>query len=139
MEIFIDATNKIVGRMATFVAKRALLGDSINILNCDKAVITGAKDMLVRKYRHRAELTHMKGPYFPKMSDRFVRRIVRGMVPHKQKKGADAFRRVMCYIGVPENFKDKKFQQIAGTDVIERKVPKYVTISTICKLIGGKE
>ena len=76
MEIFIDATNQIVGRMASFVAKRALIGDSINILNCDKAVITGAKDMLVRKYRHRAELVHMKGPYYPKMSDRFVRRII---------------------------------------------------------------
>jgi large subunit ribosomal protein L13 len=139
MEINIDATDQIVGRMVSFAAKRALVGNTVNIFNCEKAVITGDKRMLLEKYKHRKELTHRKGPFYPTMPDRFVRRIVRGMLPYKQKKGSDALRRVMCYIGVPENFKGKKMQAPKGASIIERKAPKYVKVSEICRLIGGKE
>ncbi len=138
MEIFIDATNQVAGRMASFAAKRALLGDIVKIFNCENTVITGDRLMLINEFKKKKELTHKKGPFYPTMSDRFVRRIVRGMLPHKQKRGSDALRRVMCYLGVPENFKDKKMQQVEGADVIKKKVAKYAKVSDICKVMGGK-
>ena len=48
--MIIDANNLILGRMATFIAKQALLGEDIKIVNCEKAVITGdRKEILLKK------------------------------------------------------------------------------------------
>ena len=41
--MIIDATNIILGRLASFAAKHALLGETIEIINCENAVITGNK------------------------------------------------------------------------------------------------
>ena len=93
----IDATNLIVGRLATIVSKRALLGETIDIINCEKAVLTGDRDLLLRKYREKRDRgTPLKGPFLSFLPDRFVRRIIRGMLPYKQEKGSKAFKRVMC-------------------------------------------
>jgi len=45
--MIIDATNLIAGRLATFVAKKALLGEEIEIVNSEKAVLTGKKSDLM--------------------------------------------------------------------------------------------
>ena len=37
--MIIDAKNLVLGRMATVVAKEALLGEKIDIINCEKAVV----------------------------------------------------------------------------------------------------
>ena len=41
--MIIDASNLILGRLATFVAKQALLGEQVFIANCEKSVISGDK------------------------------------------------------------------------------------------------
>ena len=42
-QIVIDATNATMGRLASYVAKQALLGKQIAIVNSEKAIITGNK------------------------------------------------------------------------------------------------
>jgi len=39
--MIIDATNLILGRLGTYVAKKALLGNKIDIVNCENSVVTG--------------------------------------------------------------------------------------------------
>ena len=39
----IDGNDAILGRLASFVAKNALEGEEIVVLNCEKVVITGNK------------------------------------------------------------------------------------------------
>ena len=41
--MIIDATELIVGRFATVAAKKALLGERIDIINCEKAIITSGQ------------------------------------------------------------------------------------------------
>ena len=95
------------------MAKKALEGEDIVIINCEKAVVSGTKKNLLAKYkRMRSMGIHTKGPFWPRMPDRFVKRTIRGMVPYKQPKGRAAFRKIKCYIGVPEEFKDKKADTI---------------------------
>jgi large subunit ribosomal protein L13 len=140
MEIYIDATNLVLGRMASYAAKKALLGDSIKIMNCGDAVITGSRDYLVQKYCAKRQLGNpSNGPFIPRMTDRFVRRAVRGMLPHKKPKGRDAFKRVMCYSGVPAEFQGKKIITIVSADVSKTKGLRYMPVKEICKIIGGKE
>src|SRR3989338_9409615 len=107
--MIVNAENLIVGRMITVVAKKALLGEKIDIVNCEKAIITGTKREVFEKYKAKANIGGpFKGPFLPKMPDRFLRRIVRGMLPYKQYKGKEAFKRIMCYNSIPDSLKDKK-------------------------------
>jgi large subunit ribosomal protein L13 len=132
--IVIDATNLISGRMATWVAKQALLGEEINVVNCENAIITGKKRSVFKRYREKYEIGDaLKGPYFPKMADRFIRRMIRGMLPYKQKKGELAYKRVMCYLGVPIEFRDKKLETIKNADISKSRVLSYTTVGDICK------
>ena len=49
--MIIDATNLLVGRLATVVAKKALLGGKIDIVNAEKAIISGPKRLVINKYK----------------------------------------------------------------------------------------
>jgi large subunit ribosomal protein L13 len=130
----IDATNNIAGRLSSTIAKRALLGEKIDLVNCEKAVITGKKEAVFTKYREKKERGNpLKGPFLSMMPDRFFRRIVRGMLPYKQEKGKKAFKNVMCYMGVPEKLKSEKIERVKETNITNSKSINYVTIEKICK------
>ncbi|MBU0471492.1 MAG: 50S ribosomal protein L13 [Nanoarchaeota archaeon] len=137
--MIIDATNLILGRFATVVAKKSLQGEQIDIVNCEKAVIVGKKEKVLAKYRNTRERgAPLVGPYFPRMTDRFVRRTIRGMIPYKQPKGKEAFKRIMCYKGTPIDLQNKKIETIKEANVSRLSHTKYLTVETICKFLGGK-
>jgi len=60
------------------------------------------------------------------------------MLPYKQPKGRDAFERIKCYNGIPEEFKDAKLETIKEANIDNSLMSKYLTIKEICKLMGGK-
>ena len=136
-EIFIDAAGAIVGRVGTFAAKRALLGYTVKILNCEKAIMSGSKENVIDRYYQRRNKIGQpqKGPFISRMPDRFVRRTIRGMLPYKRTKGSQAYKRIMCYLGVPEQFKDKQMQKVTGADASKLKSLKCVTVEEVCKKI----
>ena len=132
----IDATDLILGRFSTVVAKRALMGEKIDLVNCEKAIITGDKVTVYKKYKEQDKRgTPLKGPYLPKMPDRFVRRAIRGMLPYKQEKGKLAFERIMCYLSVPEELKAEKLETIEIANITKSKTFKYITVEELCKLL----
>jgi len=138
--MIIDATNLVLGRLASFVAKKALLGENIQIINCENAVITGNKKEIMKKYKKRAEIgTPKKGPFYPKKADRFVRRAIRGMLPHKKDKGRNAYEKVFCYMGIPEKLKDKKLITVKEANVGKMSNIKYMGVGTICKSLRLKK
>jgi large subunit ribosomal protein L13 len=138
--MIIDANDMIVGRMASFAAKKALLGEKVDIINCEKAVITGNRDDVLHKYWYRARDMGgpRKGPFIIRLPDRFVRRIVKGMLPMNKPRGREAHKRVKGYIGVPEEFKDKPTVKVPGADVSKLNMLKRVNVGDICKHMGGK-
>jgi len=135
--MIIDAKDLIVGRMATDVAKRAMLGEKIDIVNCDKAIMTGRKEDILNKFKARRDRgIPLKGPYYPRPSDRIVRRIIRGMLPYKQDKGKNAFKNIMCYIGIPEKFKGKELTTNPNANVSRLKNMRFLTVGEISKFLG---
>ena len=135
----IDATNLILGRMASFAAKKALLGENVVILNCEKVVITGNKKRTLKDYKeklHRGSRT--RGPFTPKRSDRFVKKAIRGMLPYNKEIGKKALKRIRCYVGVPECLKDQKPEKLKNSDISKLPVMKYITVKEICRTLGGK-
>ena len=132
----IDAENLILGRMATIVAKRLLKGETIIILNSEKAVISGKRSSRVKEAKRKLEIGHpRKGPYFPRRPDRYVRRTIRGMLPHKRSKGKESYKRLLVYNGVPLKYEDTKKETIAGAVAEKLKCP-YLTVGELTKEIG---
>lgn len=137
--IVIDGKDSVVGRVATFAAKKALLGEEVKIVNAEKMYITGNKKYLVKDtHRKRMQGTWSKGPFYLRQPDRFVRRIIRGMLPHKTVRGKDAYRRVLCYIGLPEPLKNEKLVVIDNASIKNIPNLKYQTVADICRAMGAK-
>jgi len=138
--MIIDATDLIMGRLAAFAAKKALLGEKIDIVNCEKAVITGNKYNIYEKYKRKFDLGRnpYKGPFFPRASDRLIKRAVRGMLPYKKEKGEKAYKSIMCYVGVPENFKGQNLETLPKANVSKLNNYKYITVGELSKHLGSK-
>lgn len=104
-----DGKGAVFGRMASVVAKELLKGGSVDLINCEDIIISGDKKLLAKKILAKREMGSggsMKGPKYPRVSDRLVKRMIRGMLPRDRMKGQDAYRRLKCYIGngvVPED------------------------------------
>ena len=134
--MIIDAKNMVVGRIGTFASKSALLGEKIDIINCDSAFITGKKRFLVTDFKRKKDMGTFKGPFLSKMPDRFMRRMIRGMLPYKQDKGKTAYKNIMCYIGVPKKFEGKETTKVKGAEISKVKNQNYMTIKEICNKLG---
>lgn len=138
--IVLDATSTIVGRLASHAAKQALNGSTVSVINCEKAIMTGRKTWILPTYatirNERGQIRH--GPYYHRRSDMFVRRIIRGMLPWNKQRGQEAFRRIMCYVGVPPQLRDAKAETLPKAHVTKLSTPNFVTIAELCKHLGAK-
>ncbi len=134
--IIIDAKGLIVGRLASFVAKNALLGEDVVVVNSEQAVFSGSPEDVLKKYKHLYEMGAPRyGPFLFRRPDLFLRRIFRGMLPMKKARGREAYKRIKCYVGVPEQFKDAKFAQIEAKKYTELPISKRITVGEICEVL----
>lgn len=133
----IDAKDLIVGRLATYTAKQALLGEEIAIVNCKEAIITGKSKKTISKTKDKREMGDtFSGPFYPKRSDRIMKRIIRGMLPYKKTRGREALKRIKCYVGVPEELKDKEIEKLDSANIKNSKTLKYTTLGRISRSMG---
>ena len=110
-EIIIDADKAIYGRLCSFVAKKALEGNKIIIINSEKIIITGNKKNIIDKYNTMRKKggSSLRGPNYPKIGYLMLKRGIRGMLPdYRRGIGKQAFSNIKCFNGVPEEYKDKK-------------------------------
>jgi large subunit ribosomal protein L13 len=138
--LVIDAKNQVLGRLASFAAKRAIKGDTIIVLNAEKAVISGKRKSLVAEAKHRLNTrtlgTQSHAPVHQRRPDLYLRRVVRGMLPWKKAKGKAAFHRVLVFMGVPDEYAQKPSLRVPGADASKLPSP-YITLEELAKEIGG--
>src|SRR5881296_2707793 len=119
-EEIVDASNLILGRMASYVAKKALEGNRIDVLNAERAVISGTKERVVARAKQKLKTRTLgnleKSPTHPRKPDGYVRRVIRGMLPWKKTGGKDAFHRVKVYIGTPSEYLDRPATTVADAN-----------------------
>jgi len=116
-KIIIDGKNAILGRLASYVAKQAMLGKEIAIVNCDEVVVSGKPRSVIGEYDEMRKKggSSLQGPFFPKSPERIVKRTIRGMLSYKQGRGLAALKRVKCYNDTPEEFGEGK-KIVAGKE-----------------------
>ena len=138
-KIAIDATNLILGRLCTYAAKQSLLGSSIEILNCEESVIRGSKENVLNVYKEKfARGTHAKGPFYYRRPDFFVKRTIRGMLPHKSPRGKAALKQIKCHIGSPEEFMSLKLKTLGDINILNRKSTRkagYIKVKDLCRYL----
>ncbi len=138
--MIIDATNTIMGRLAAYAAKKALEGETVDIVNAEKAIITGKKNEILNHYLHkRGRGGPFHGPYIPRKSNMLLKRVIRGMLPHKKARGRDALKRIMCYNGIPEKLNEKKFHVLENANIKKLKTANYLTLNELSKYLGAKQ
>jgi len=115
ISIVVDGTNSILGRLSSYVAKQALLGKNVSVVNCEKIVISGNRRLALEGYKEiRAKGgSSLKGPLFPTKPAAIVKRTIRGMLSHKQGRGAEALKKIRCYEGLPAEFMESKLQNVS--------------------------
>ena len=136
MTSIINAEGAVLGRLSTNVAKRLLNGEEVAIINSEKAIIVGKKSAIKNQYQFKRDVgTFRKGPFFPRMPDRLVKRTIRGMIPYQTPHGRAAFKRLKCYMGIPKEFEGKQFTTIEES---LKKPADYVTVGELSKSLGAK-
>lgn len=137
--MIIDAKDAILGRLSSFAAKQALLGNKIDVINCEEIVISGRKASILNEYIKRLHRgAPAKGPFFYRRPDSLVKRAIRGMIPFKRARGRDAFKNVKCHIGIPENLKNEKILKIEKCGVEKLHSADYLKVKEVCNAVGWK-
>lgn len=137
--IIIDAKDQIAGRIAVVAAKQALLGEDVAIINSESAVVSGRREMVFAKYKRLRDMgVPRKGPFLPRMPDRLLRRMIRGMLPMPNARGRIAYAKILCHIGVPSEFHGKPTLVVPGANASKLPTLHKVTVGEICKHMGAE-
>jgi large subunit ribosomal protein L13 len=138
MVTIINAEDLILGRLASMVAKRALDGEEIAIVNVEKAVISGTRKRVMGAYLHKRQKGSKEGgPFFPRRPDAIMKRTVRGMLPYKRQPGREALQRVKAYVGIPRQFRESPMETLEEAHVSRLSSPRYVTLESISSYLGA--
>lgn len=135
MATIINAENRVLGRLASIVAKKLLLGEEIVVVNAEKIVVSG-KPKKTNEYFlgkiHRGDRHH--GPFYPKQPEQIFRRVVRGMLPVKKARGREAFEKLKVFSNQPQQFSEaKKFGKNA-----EQLRCKFESLKEVSRALGAK-
>ena len=133
----IDASNCIMGRLASSVAKSLLNGEQIHVINAEQAVISGTRDGILSEYIAKRNLNHpRKGPFYPRMPHLMLKRAVRGMIPYQKPKGREAFKRLKVDVGTPLALQKEKAEIIENAKMNDS--TKYIRLGDVSKNLGAK-
>lgn len=131
----IDGEGAILGRLASAIAKRLLNGEEITVINADKILLTGSIRVNYEQYYSAySKGKAIRGPEYPRMPDRILRRTVRGMLPVKTSRGREALKRLKAYMGSPKELAAETTERIA----VAAPGRRYVRLDEVSRLLGAK-
>jgi len=140
--LVIDGSGHILGRLASFVAKRLLQGDKVVVLNVEKIVVSGDPTKVVQAYKRtilgvRSHYSHRLRPKRPRSPIRLFKSTVWGMLPKDNKRGREALRRLRAYVGVPKEFRNAETIKVPEASAT-RLGRSFVTLERIAKELGWR-
>jgi large subunit ribosomal protein L13 len=118
---------------------RAARGEHIAIVNVEQAVISGSRARVLGIYDQKRSRGSVEGgPFFPRRPDHIMKRTIRGMLPYKRPRGADALKRVKCYVGVPVEFANREMESLEEAHLDRLNNAQYVTLGAVSTFLGAK-
>ena len=139
--VTIDASGAVVGRLSARVAKLLLANQHVEIINADKAVMAGSLSAAKENYLSRRSQKNKRhpedSPVWPRVPNLLLRRIIRGMLPHKMRRGRDAFSRLKTYVGIPRELKGLPLEQPDAAKMRTESNNKYIELGALSKRLGA--
>lgn len=106
--VVIDGKGHLMGRLASIVAKELLKGQHIVVVRCEELNMAGPFYRNKLRYltflRKRVMTNPVRGPFHLRAPSRIFWRCVRGMLPHKTKRGMAALQRMQAFEGIPSPY-----------------------------------
>lgn len=135
--IVYDAEKHVAGRLSTTVAHQLLKGESVVIVNAEKAIVTGDRDNVLSNFKEKRDrgYTH-SGPFYPRRADLILKRMVRGMLPYDRPHGRTAYKRLKVFVGVPEEYAQIEKKKVEAAMKIN--TSRYITVGDVATFLGSK-
>jgi len=103
--IVVDARHHMLGRLSSILAKELLNGQRVVVVRCEEICLSGGlvhqKMKYLRFLRKRMNTKPSHGPIHFRAPSKILWRTIRGMIPHKTKRGAAVLACLKVYEGVP--------------------------------------
>ncbi|KAL9253928.1 Large ribosomal subunit protein uL13y-like protein [Drosera capensis] len=140
--VIIDSRHHMLGRLASIVAKELLSGQRVVVVRCEEIALSGGlvrqKMKYLRFLRKRMNTKPSHGPIHFRAPSKIFWRTVRGMIPHKTKRGAAALARLKVYEGVPPPY--DRLKRMVVPDALKvlrlQKGHKYCLLGRLSKEVG---
>ncbi|KAJ1409582.1 Ribosomal protein L13, eukaryotic/archaeal [Sesbania bispinosa] len=140
--VVVDARHHMLGRLASIVAKELLNGQKVVLVRCEEICISGGlvrqKMKYMRFLRKRMNTKPSHGPIHFRAPAKIFWRTVRGMIPHKTKRGEAALARLKVYEGIPPPY--DKMKRMVVPDALKvlrlQKGHKYCLLGRLSSEVG---
>uniref|UniRef100_A0A8U7NE61 Large ribosomal subunit protein uL13 n=1 Tax=Corvus moneduloides TaxID=1196302 RepID=A0A8U7NE61_CORMO len=142
--LVIDGRGHLLGRLAAIVAKQVLLGRRVVVVRCEGINISGNfyrnKLKFLAFLRKRMNTNPSRGPFHFRAPSRIFWRTVRGMLPHKTKRGQAALERLKVFDGIPPPYDKRKRMVVPAALKIIRLKPtrKFAVLGRLAHEVGWK-
>eukprot|EP00800_Vazella_pourtalesii_P009963 TRINITY_DN24_c0_g1_i1.p1 TRINITY_DN24_c0_g1~~TRINITY_DN24_c0_g1_i1.p1 ORF type:complete len:203 (-),score=33.92 TRINITY_DN24_c0_g1_i1:103-711(-) len=143
-QVLIDAKGHLLGRLSSVIAKSILSGQRIVVVRCEEINQSGSFYRNKLKYlsylRKRMNTNPCRGPYHFRAPSRILYKTVRGMVPHKTKRGMIALNRLRVFEGVPPPYDKQKRMVVPSALRVTRLKPfrKYAVLGRLSHEVGWR-
>lgn len=142
--LLIDGRGHLLGRLASIVAKSLLQGQKVVVVRCEGINISGSFYRNKLKYlsflRKKCNVNPARGVYHYRAPSKIFWRTVRGMMPHKTRRGDKALDNLRVVEGIPPPFDKKKRLVVPAALRTLRLNPrrKYCELGRLSHEVGWK-
>jgi len=140
--VVIDGKGHLIGRLASVLAKELLNGQKVVVVRCEEIQISGSlfrNQLIFSKFlQHRGNTNPKRGPIHYRSPSRILWRTIRGMIPHKSKRGAAALERLKVFEGTPFPYDHMKRVVVPFALRVLRLKPgrKYCRLGDLASSVG---
>merc|ERR1711957_63445 len=140
----IDGYGHLMGRLAATVAKCLLNGQRCVVVRTEGMIQSGnfyRNKLKILDYLRKRHLTKpSRGPFHGRSPSKMFKHVIRGMLPHKSKRGQLAFNSLKAFEGIPTPY-DKCKRVIVPSCFKEIKIKpnrKYASVGRLAHETGWK-
>lgn len=138
--MIVDGKNLIAGRLASKVAKAAVKGEKVLVLNAEEVVIVGNKKNILEKFYTRTHASVLSNPHYGPKYDRIpskiLRRMVKGMLPNGPRARERCIKLVTIYNSTPKLM--PKEEVITFKEIEFDGHKNHITLKELGTLLGAK-
>ncbi len=138
--MIVNAEGLVAGRLASKVAKAAINGEDVVIINAEKVVLVGKQTAIMPKFQQRVDAGVKSNPHYGPKYDRIpskmLRRMIKGMLPNKSRTAEKLLKQIYIYNSTTDKVDITK--AITMEDIKCNEKHDFMLLEDVAKALGGK-